>query len=105
MLRDETILSLALAGPDAIFSRFFYHILSGLTPFVSSQSMQKRMEKPTSVEMDQWTRSLSKGAPQSRLCVKSRTILHLDAALNWLSRPTAGQDICHWRGQNRCQIT
>src|SRR5260370_17245628 len=79
--------------------------MSGLTPFVSSQSMQKRMEKPTSVEMDQWTRSLSKGAPQSRLCVKSRTILHLDAALNWLSRPTAGQDICHWRGQNRCQIT
>src|SRR5260221_4851098 len=42
----------------------------------------KRMEKPTSVEMDQWTRSLSKGAPQSHLCVKSRTILHLDAALN-----------------------
>ena len=62
-------------------------------------------EKPISARMDQWTRSLSKVALQSQICVKSRAIPLSGAVLNWLSKPTAGQDMRHQKGQIDCQIT
>jgi len=55
--------------------------------------------------MDQWTGTLSKIAPQSRLCVKSWTILYSDVALNWLGKPTAGKDMRHRSGHLDWQIT
>ena len=54
--------------------------------------------------MDQWTRSLSKIAPQSRICAKSWTVLLSGAVLNWLVEPTAGQDMCRQQGQIDWQI-
>src|SRR2546427_219873 len=62
-------------------------------------------EKPISARMDQWTRSLSKVALQSQICVKSRAIPLSGAVLNWLYKPTAGQDMRHQKGQIDCQIT
>src|SRR5260370_35088227 len=55
--------------------------------------------------MDQWTGTLSKIAPQSRLCVKSWTILYSDVALNWLGKAPAGQDMRQRSGHLDWQIT
>jgi hypothetical protein len=74
----------------AFFARQVSHILS------------KRAVSP---ETGQEPRSLSKIAPQSRICVKSWTVLLSGAVLNWLVEPTAGQDMCRQRGQIDWQIT
>jgi hypothetical protein len=36
---------------------------------------------------------------------QSRSAASFSVALKRLYRPIAGQDICHWRGQNDWQIT
>jgi hypothetical protein len=59
----------------------------------------------TNGPMDQWTRSLSKGALQSRICVKTKMLPRSGVALNRLYKPNPGQDICRWRGQTNWQIT
>src|SRR5450755_2592442 len=55
--------------------------------------------------MDQWTGTLSKMAPQSRLCVKSWTISYSDVALNGFGKPPAGQDMRQRSGHLHWQIT
>ncbi len=55
--------------------------------------------------MGQWTTILSKTAPQSRICVKSRAIPHSEVALNWLIKPAVGRDMRQEKGQTDCQIT
>src|SRR5450755_2284512 len=67
--------------------------------------MQRRAKRRTSARMDQWTRSLSKVAPQSRICVKTWTLPYSGQAFDRLYRPTAGQDMRHQRGHFQWQTT
>ena len=55
--------------------------------------------------MDQRTAYGSIFAPQSRLCVKTRTRPSSGISMNCLYKPTGGQHMRHWRGQRDCQIT
>jgi hypothetical protein len=55
--------------------------------------------------MDQWTRTLSKIAPQSHKCVKNWSILLSEMVLDWLYRPTAGHLMRQQPGHLDCQIT